>query len=90
MNRRLLPSFVALLVMALAVAPAWAQVQNRTIYGIPEGWTVTANGQTVTVSGDSAIVPEGAQVILTPTAAEKPLVSNVTLERSFATPMRSP
>ena len=27
-------------------------VQNRTIYGIPEGWSVTANGQSVTVSGD--------------------------------------
>ena len=90
MNRRLLPSFLALLVMALAVAPAWAQVQNRTIYGIPEGWSVTANGQSVTVSGDSAIVPEGAQVILTPTAAEKPLVSNVTLEKVIRDPHEVP
>ena len=57
MNRRILPSFVALLVMALAVAPAWAQVQNRTIYGIPEGWSVTANGQSVTVSGSPTFVP---------------------------------
>ena len=90
MNRRILPSFVALLVMALAVAPAWAQVQNRTIYGIPEGWSVTANGQSVTVSGDSAIVPEGAAVLLIPPLPAKPKVSNVTLEEVIRDPLAVP
>ena len=76
--------------MTLAVAPAWAQVQNRTIYGIPEGWSVTANGQPVTVSGDSAIVPEGAAVLLIPPVPAKPKVSNVTLKEVLRDPLAVP
>lgn len=55
--KRLYTAFVALLVMALDAAPAWAQLRNHTIYRIAEGWTDTANGQSVTVSGSPTFVP---------------------------------
>ena len=39
----------------------------RTLGNIPDGWTVTANGDTITVTNGTAIITEGDTVVLTPT-----------------------
>ena len=49
----------------------------RTLGNIPDGWTVTANGDTITVTNGTAIITEGDTVVLTPT--NPALVKNVTL-----------
>lgn len=69
--------FVA--VLALATSPVWGQ-NTYTLGNIPQGWTVTANGQNVTVSADgTATIPEGAEVLLFPPQVEINLVKSVTL-----------
>lgn len=37
-----------------------------TLGNIPDGWTVTANGDTITVTNGTAIISAGATVVLTP------------------------
>lgn len=51
-----------------------------TLINIPEGWTLTANGQPVTVTNGEAEIPEGADVKLTPASAIINKVKSVTLE----------
>lgn len=46
---------------------------------IPDGWTVTANGQTVTPNNGEASIPCGATVVLTPPDSVKPRVKDVEL-----------
>ena len=48
-----------------------------TLGNIPDGWTVTANGDTITVTNGTAIISAGATVVLTPTNTAK--VKKVTL-----------
>lgn len=55
--------FVALL--AAVTGPVWGQSQH-TLGNIPEGWTVTANGDTVPVVNGTATIDDGATVVLTP------------------------
>ena len=61
-------------------------ITNYILTDIPEGWTVTANGQTVPVTPNytdspmgSAIIPGGASVVLTPPDSVKPRVKNIDL-----------
>jgi uncharacterized repeat protein (TIGR02543 family) len=49
----------------------------RTLDNIPDGWTVTASGDPVTVTDGTATISVGATVVLTPTNPSK--VRNVTL-----------
>lgn len=49
----------------------------RTLGNIPDGWTVTANGDTITVTNGTATISAGATVVLTPTNTAK--VKSVTL-----------
>ena len=76
--------FLALIV--LGAAGVWAQTPTRILEDIPVNWTVTADGNTVTVTPyhlgsplGSAEVPEGAEVVLTPTGPDKPRVKDVEL-----------
>ena len=76
--------FLALIV--LGATGAWAQTPTRILEDIPVNWTVTADGNTVTVTPyytgsplGSAVVPEGAEVVLTPTGPDKPRVKDVEL-----------
>ena len=55
--------FVALL--AAVTGPVWGQSQH-TLGNIPEGWTVTADEQSVTVTNGTATITDGATVVLTP------------------------
>ena len=52
----------------------------RTLGNIPDGWTVTANGDTITVTEGTATIPAGAEVLLFPPTAEINLVKSVTLK----------
>lgn len=54
-----------------------------TISDIPQGWTVTANGTTVTVTNGTAEIAENAEVVLNPTTNVN-LVRNVTLTGSYS------
>ena len=61
-------------------------INNYILTDIPDGWTVTANGQTVTVTPNytdspmgSAIIPGGASVVLTPPDSVKPRMKDVEL-----------
>ena len=83
MKRNLFSIFVLLLIMATAMGPARAQnTQTRTLTGIPQGWTVTADGQSVTATADgSYTIAAGAAVKLIPPTEVKPTVQNVTVER---------
>ena len=61
-------------------------ITNYILTDIPEGWTVTANGQTVPVTPNytdspmgSAIIPGGASVVLTPPDSVKPRVKDIDL-----------
>lgn len=51
----------------------------RTLGNIPDGWTVTANGDTITVTNGTAIITEGDTVLLFPPQAEIDFVKSVTL-----------
>lgn len=55
--------------------------KNYTLINIPDGWTLTANGQPVTVTNGEAEIPEGANVKLTPASAIINKVKSVTLEK---------
>ena len=81
MVKKLLISILVLLAIGVAATgPARAQnPQQRTLTGIPQGWTVTADGQSVTVNNNTAIITDGSEVILTPTTAEINFVKGVTL-----------
>ena len=74
MKKILYMVFVALL--AAVTGPVWGQSQH-TLGNIPEGWTVTANGDTVPVVNGTATITDGAEVQLFPT--NPALVKNVTL-----------
>ena len=52
--------------------------RTYTLLNIPEGWTVTADGQAVNVTDSTATIPPGATVVLTPTNVN--LVKKVTLK----------
>lgn len=52
--------------MAAVTGPVCGQSQH-TLGNIPEGWTVTADGQSVTVTNGTATITDGATVVLTPT-----------------------
>ena len=43
----------------------------RTLGNIPDGWIVTANGDTITVTNGTATIPAGATVVLTPTYPDR-------------------
>ena len=81
MVKKLLIILMALLLIGAATTgPARAQnPQQRTLTGIPQGWTVTADGQSVTVNNNTAVITDGSEVILTPTTAEINFVKGVTL-----------
>ncbi len=66
--------FVAML--ATIGTTAWGQT-NRTLGNIPDGWTVTANGQNVNVNNGTATITDGAEVLLFP--PNPALVKSVTL-----------
>lgn len=53
--------FVALL--TAVTGPVWGQSQH-TLGNIPQGWTVTADGQSVTVTNGTATITDGATVTL--------------------------
>lgn len=53
--------FVALL--TAVTGPVWGQSQH-TLGNIPQGWTVTADGQSVTVTNGTATIAAGATVTL--------------------------
>ncbi len=67
--------FVALL--AAVAGPVCGQSQHHTLGNIPEGWTVTADEQSVTVTNGTATITDGATVVLTP--PNPAFVKNVTL-----------
>ena len=52
--------------LLLAVAGPVCGQSQHTLGNIPEGWTVTADEQSVTVTNGTAIITEGATVVLTP------------------------
>lgn len=54
-----------------------------TISDIPQNWTVTANGTTVTVTNGTAEIAENAEVVLNPTTNVN-LVRSVTLTGSYS------
>jgi len=54
---------------------------------IPNGWSVKADNQNVTVTNGEASIPVGADVVLTPPAPDKPLVKDVELLDSLNTPL---
>ena len=56
----------------------WTPI-NYILTDIPDGWTVTANGQTVTPNNGEASIPSGATVVLTPPDSLKPRVKDVEL-----------
>ena len=58
----------------------------RTLGNIPDGWTVTANGDTITVTNGTAIITEGDTVLLFPPQAEIDFVKSVTLTDAPAVP----
>ena len=71
--------YLVLVTVLAAAVPAWGQNnQTYTLGKIPAGWTVKANGTTVTVTDSTAIIPAGATVVLTPTNTAK--VKKVTLK----------
>jgi hypothetical protein len=71
--------YLVLVAVLAAAVPAWGQNnQTYTLGKIPAGWTVKANGNTVTVTDSTAIIPAGATVVLTPTNTAK--VKKVTLK----------
>ena len=70
--------YLVLVAVLAAAVPAWGQNnQTYTLGKIPAGWTVKANGNTVTVTDSTAIIPAGATVVLTPPYPA--FVKNVTL-----------
>lgn len=70
--------YLVLVTLLAAAVPARGQNnQTYTLGKIPAGWTVKANGNTVTVTDSTAIIPAGATVVLTPTNTAK--VKKVTL-----------
>lgn len=75
-----------LLIMAAAIGPARAQnTQTRTLTGIPQGWSVTADGQSVTANADgSYTIAAGAAVKLIPPTEVKPTVESVALQTQGA------
>lgn len=80
MAKRLMMFLLAVLTLATAIQPAWAQTPApRTLYNVPAGWTVTASGVPVPVTNGEAIIPEGAVVILTPPDIEKLIVDDIVL-----------
>lgn len=85
MKRIIYIMLVALL--SIIGTTAWGQT-NRTLGNIPQGWTVTADGQNVTVTEGTATIPAGAEVLLFPPAAEINLVKSVTLTDAPATSCR--
>lgn len=52
-------------VLAMSAGTVWGQT-NRTLGDIPDGWTVQANGSSVTVTDGTATIPSGYTVTLTP------------------------
>lgn len=59
--------YLVLVAVLAAAVPAWGQNnQTYTLGKIPAGWTVKANGNTVTVTDSTAIIPAGATVTLSP------------------------
>jgi len=54
-------------------------VPVRSLTGIPQDWSVTADGQSVTVTNGTAEVPAGAAVKLIPPTEVKPTVKAVTV-----------
>ena len=50
-----------------------------TISNVPEGWAVTADGDTVTLQGDTARIAEGAAVVLIPPDSLRRRIASVTL-----------
>ena len=52
--------------LLLAVAGPVCGQSQYTLGNIPEGWTVTADEQSVTVTNGTATITEGATVVLTP------------------------
>lgn len=60
----------------------------RTLGNIPDGWIVTANGDTITVTNGTAIITEGDTVLLFPPQAETNLVKSVTLTDAPTTSCR--
>ena len=75
MKKILYMVFVALL--AAVTGPVCGQSQQHTLGNIPEGWTVTANGDTVPVVNGTATITDGAEVQLFP--PNPALVKSVTL-----------
>jgi len=94
MRKKLFSILALLLIMAAAIGPARAQnTQTRTLTGIPQGWSVTANGESVTANADgSYTIAAGAAVKLIPPAEVKPTVQNLTVSKAeqpvtLATPL---
>lgn len=85
-KKSLVKHFMFLALIVLGAAGVWAQTPTRILEDIPVNWTVTADGNTVTVTPyhlgsplGSAEVPEGAEVVLTPPTPAKPRVKGVEL-----------
>lgn len=58
----------------------YATPKNRTLKGIPDGWAVEADGQSVAVTDGAATIADGARVRLIPPTAVKPTVERVTVK----------
>lgn len=88
--KSLVKRFLFLALIVLGATGVWAQTPTRILDDIPVGWTVTVTVNEVeeVVSVEPyyngsplgrAIIPEGAEVVLTPPAPDKPRVKNVEL-----------
>ena len=65
--------------ITVSCVAAPAPAPTYTISNVPEGWAVTADGDTVTLQGDTARIAEGAAVVLIPPDSLRRRIASVTL-----------
>ena len=58
-----------------------------TLSDIPSGWTLTVDGQAITVTNGIAVIPADADVVLTPTDSDIPRVQEIELIDPLTIPL---